>query len=452
MAATQIQCGVTNNRINREPIDSESVIYSYDALMQKVRAENGFLYGGQVTSVVNDLDSYRNGPYYISYNPEILNSYSADRIVLKSENDLIVYGGMDQPKYTYPSIYSCFYSPLSGNYLEPTLGEITQEIEIGSYFTPSMKIYWPCSDEVSYGTRQNMSYIENPSSAPGNYVFGYSYGLHASDNSINVSLYNGTTLETKSGSHLDTPISSDNKLTFSKEALYTIAKLDNVHYQKASYMFYTNLFNSGIYFNAYGNAPTSWFNEGTYKSSAKYNVDVRYRYYYGFSDTLPINKEDLQKGYTHLLNNSSVKTGTLTTCVVKPENAYKKIFWIAYPNKFGIAQWNNDARILLTQPDGVSFDLMSGWQNMKRKVITISLGMNNMQNDYNLVYCEFEYPIGNPAATLSFRILPVDEIVYIENAITEDGTSIYTDDDTGVSEQIIWESANGIIMDDEVWK
>lgn len=451
MAATQIQYGITNNRINREPIDSESVVYSYDALIEKVNAQNGFFYGGLVTSVVNDENSYKNGPYYISYDPNVLNSYSADRIVLKSENDLIIYGGMEQPQYTKPVIYSSFYSPLSGEYLAPTLGEITQEIEIGSYFTPSMKVYWPCSDEVSYGTRQNLSYTSvDPSKTPGAYVFGYSYGLRSSESIIS-KIYDGQELISKFSGELDTPIST-NEIIFSKEGLFNVANLEQVIYQKASYMFYDNLFKSGIYFNAYGVSPTNWFDEGVFESSAKYNVDVRYRYYYGFADELPMTKEELQKGYSHLLNNSSVKTGTLTTCLVRPENAQKKIFWIAYPNQFGIAQWNDDIRILLTQPDGISFDLMSGWQNMKRKIITITCGMNNIQNDYNLVYCEFEYPIGNPASTISFRILPIDEITYIENAITEDGTPIYTDDDQGVSKQVIWESANGIIVDDEIWR
>ena len=70
MAATQVQCGVTNNRINREPIDSESVVYSYSNLADKLSARSGFIYGGLITSVINDEEKEKNGPWYISYNKE----------------------------------------------------------------------------------------------------------------------------------------------------------------------------------------------------------------------------------------------------------------------------------------------------------------------------------------------------------------------------------------------
>ena len=60
MAATQVQCGVTNNRINREPIDSESVVYSYSNLADKLSARSGVIYGGLITSVINDEEKEKN--------------------------------------------------------------------------------------------------------------------------------------------------------------------------------------------------------------------------------------------------------------------------------------------------------------------------------------------------------------------------------------------------------
>ena len=92
MGATHIQCGITNHRINREPLDAESVIYSYSYLQDKLemrsrtQTKEGALYAGMITSVINDDESSYNGPWYISYaiNNSIV-SYSADRILTNQE-------------------------------------------------------------------------------------------------------------------------------------------------------------------------------------------------------------------------------------------------------------------------------------------------------------------------------------------------------------------------------
>jgi hypothetical protein len=93
MAATKVQCGVTNQRINREPLDAESVMYSMEQLNKatqmkdKVHTVSGVVYAGMITSIINDKDESNNGPWYISYN--ISNnqvSYLKDRILTKSES------------------------------------------------------------------------------------------------------------------------------------------------------------------------------------------------------------------------------------------------------------------------------------------------------------------------------------------------------------------------------
>lgn len=71
--ATDIQCGVINHRIYREPLDGESVMQTYSDLMQHLEMDGpcdtkiGRIYGGLITSVVNDPNPSLNGPYYISY-------------------------------------------------------------------------------------------------------------------------------------------------------------------------------------------------------------------------------------------------------------------------------------------------------------------------------------------------------------------------------------------------
>ena len=92
MSATHIQCGVTNHRINREPLDAESVLYSYSYLKSKLEMKNdtqtkeGALYAGMITSVINDDIDSHNGPWYVSYQ---INSgkvsYNADRLPTNTE-------------------------------------------------------------------------------------------------------------------------------------------------------------------------------------------------------------------------------------------------------------------------------------------------------------------------------------------------------------------------------
>ena len=84
--ATKIQCGQTNARIYREPLDTESIVDTYSNLEKKLNKEEGAIYAGLVTAVLNDDSEYRNGPYYISYNADRgLVSYTADRIPLNAE-------------------------------------------------------------------------------------------------------------------------------------------------------------------------------------------------------------------------------------------------------------------------------------------------------------------------------------------------------------------------------
>lgn len=89
MGATKVQYGQTNYRINREPIDAESVITTYSGLEAKtglVEDAEGALYPGMIVAVTEDQDTSLRGPYYISY--EISESgmtYVSDKLSTQKE-------------------------------------------------------------------------------------------------------------------------------------------------------------------------------------------------------------------------------------------------------------------------------------------------------------------------------------------------------------------------------
>ena len=97
MSATHIQCGIVNHRVNREPLDVDSVL-AYDDLINGITRDiavgstkSGALYAGMITAVVEDPESAYsayNGPYYISYsNGNESLSYNATRLVLSNDID-----------------------------------------------------------------------------------------------------------------------------------------------------------------------------------------------------------------------------------------------------------------------------------------------------------------------------------------------------------------------------
>ena len=91
MTATHIQCGVVNHRINREPLDAETVNTTYAELVRHIEPGNlggtytGSFYAGLVTSVTCDDNQGLNGPYYVSYKDSYRDSYTAEKIITEPE-------------------------------------------------------------------------------------------------------------------------------------------------------------------------------------------------------------------------------------------------------------------------------------------------------------------------------------------------------------------------------
>ena len=89
MAATKVQYGQTNYRINREPIDAESIWENYAKLEEclgDMRTAKGALYPGMTVAVNSDPDPEKNGLYLIGLQSDgFVFNYIAKRILTKAE-------------------------------------------------------------------------------------------------------------------------------------------------------------------------------------------------------------------------------------------------------------------------------------------------------------------------------------------------------------------------------
>ena len=442
------QYGIKNWRIYREPIDGEAVHLSYQEIKDKlITNENGdgttlgTFYGGLITSVTSDSNDTYNGPWYISY--DIIDnrvSYSADRIPVRSEVDYELYSVLARPKYTKPEMTVQFLSATNGVDLTAISKApvIYEDVEVMSYFTPAFKINWPTRTlENENGTRAYDAVCE-PSKP--NELLGYSYGVAQNGISFDYLGVHNTAYA------IDTIISfPETQLT--TEGEYVVFDNLQISYLQSSYMYYPQFYDRGRFEFSYGKGKTSWFGKGIYTpNTVKYVVNAKWKYYWGLSDEVPENEEQLKSKKSGLLNFRDFIDGTTTSTLVGKD--YKcKSFWVAFPPEFALVSFTNDIRIQLEQPDGTCFDLVSETQKMKLKKMTIHLGDNSTLKEYNVAYFNFEWPIGNKSAIISFRIVPTGkDIVY--NLNFEDGLHIFTESEDNI---LRLESSNDIINNDDIF-
>ena len=439
------QYGIKNWRIYREPIDGEAVHLSYQDIKDRLITNEagdgttlGTFYGGLITSVTSDSNDAYNGPWYISY--DITNnrvSYLAERIPVRSEVDYELYSVLARPKYTKPEMTVQFLSATNGIDLTTVSKApvIYEDIEVMSYFTPALKINWPARTLDNENGTRAYDNVCNPSKP--NELLGYSYGVAP----------NGISFDCL-GVH-QTAYAIDSLISFPEsqvagEGEYTIFDNLQISYLPASYMYYPQLYDAGNFEFNYGSGKTAWFGSGIYiPNTIKYVVNARWKYYWGLSDKVPENEEQIKSKESGLLNDSSFVNGTTTSTLVG--EGYKcKSFWIAFPPEFALVTFNNDIRIQLEQPDGTCFDLVSDTQRMKIKKMTIHLGDNITTKEYNVAFFDFEWPIGNKSSIISFRIVPSEEVKVIHNMNFEDNSHIFTEIEDNI---IRTESSNNIVYD-----
>ena len=449
------QYGIKNWRIYREPIDGETVHLSYkdikDRLITNTTGDGttlGTFYGGLITSVTSDSNKTYNGPWYISYNIENRRvSYLAERIPVRSEIDFELYSVLEKPKYTKPEITVQFLSATNGVGLTTVSKApvIYEDIEVMSSFTPGIKINWPerTSDNKN-GTRAYDA-VCNPSKPKE--LLGYSYGVAYNSGDANSGISFWCRGIGKTASYNLNTIISFPKSKVTTEGEYVIFDNLQISYLPASYMYYPQFYDRGRFEISYGEGETAWFGNGIYiPDTVKYVINVRWKYYWGLSDKAPENEQQLKSKKSGLLNNSNFENGTTTSTLVG-EDYNCKSFWIAFPPEFALVSFTNDIRIQLEQPDGTCFDLISETQNMKLKKMNVHLGDNITIKEYNVAFFDFEWPIGNKSAIISFRIVPAEEANTIYKINFEDESHILTQSEDNV---LRTESSNNVIYGEDV--
>lgn len=435
------QYGIKNWRIYREPIDGEAVHLTYQEIKDRLITNEagdgttlGTFYGGLITSVTSDANAAYNGPWYISYNVHFdaeknknVVSYSAERIPLKSEIDRILYAILDRPKYTKPKITVQFLSAVNGEYTTVSQAQtISEDVEIMSSFTPALKINWPARTEDN----ENGTRAENGIGTPDkpNYLLGYSYGVDENAGGI---LYNylGSSYTAYSLDILDHPIQfSTYKVT--AEGEYVIFDDLKISYLEASYMYYPQLCNIGSYEISYGEGNTMWFGKGIYiPDTVKYVVNAKWKYYWGLTDKVPGNEEQLKSKDSGFLNNSNLTGGTITSTKVG-EGYNCKSFWIAYPVEYGLANFNGSVKIQVEKPDGTCFDLISISDKHKIQTKTLNVTLpDNTKKQYIVDFIDDLTPIGNKYAIISFKIVPSGEVEKVTQISLENGSDIMMTED-----------------------
>ena len=414
---SQQQANYYFERGNPEPLDSSMLYNSYSDLKEEIAKDaTSIACAGMYTAVESDNIAY-NGAYCMKRKKQ------AERILLKSEvpssdnladllsyirniNTLLYYT-LEQPKYTKPNISIQFLSATNNSELTEISNSetIEEDVEIGTLFTAGIKINWPTRTlDNEYGSRayDNIGTPDKP-----NYLLGYSYGINGS-NGISFNFINSAYTTNK----LDENITFGSYIVNSENAV-TIFDNINIAYLKASYMYYPQFYKNGKYEIAFGENDTAWFDNGVCQpKTARYIVNGKYRYYWGFSNALPTNKYELQAGNSGLLNNTKFLNGTTTSCVVG-DGYDKTYFWVAFPSLYEINKYNENFEILLEQADGLMFDLISHNQNISIEYIPVNLGDSKEIIQYTLAYIKFDNPIGNQSSVLSFRILPKEAVNYV---------------------------------------
>ena len=416
---SQQQANYYFDRGNPEPLDSSMLYNSYSDLKEEIAKDaTSIAFAGMYTAVESDGLAY-NGPYYINSDKQ------PERILLKSEAEYSyslayqtmlsyvantntwLYYMLEQPKYTKPNISIQFLSAANNSELTTISNyeTIYEDVEIGTLFTAGIKINWPTRTlDNEYGSRayDNIGTPDKP-----NYLLGYSYGINGS-NGISFNFINSAYTTNK----LDENITFGSYIVNSENAV-TIFDNINIAYLKASYMYYPQFYKNGKYEIAFGENDTAWFDNGVCQpKTARYIVNGKYRYYWGFSNALPTNKSELQEGNSGLLNNTKFLNGTTTSCVVG-DGYDKTYFWVAFPSLYEINKYNENFEILLEQADGLMFDLISHNQNISIEYIPVNLGDSKEIIQYTLAYIKFDNPIGNQSSVVSFRILPKEAVNYV---------------------------------------
>ena len=345
--------------------------------------------------------------------------------------DIVLSSLLEQPKYTKPVLYYNIYRPttsiadISNEWSGWQTSNIIEDtIEVGRPWSEYIAFNWPDRSSESLGTRMNVSYFSgDPQNIPGNYVLGYSYGL---DDNNAISFYylnqdGDTTIRTGIKSYTgNLTIGGSNVVPIGEYQMNTPGDYNMISdiklgYMYSSYMYSQQLYDKNVYVRTIGSEPTNWFDSGILNiSGIKHKIHTRYKLYWGFvGDTYNSKNEYMPTNKTEVLDRAmsfeflSNSTNLITIPLNKYSGAEKKYsFFISIPNSMEISELvTNEHTIDVSQLDGVSFDLISADQVLYNVTMNnFSLGSDQVKTTYQTYFVNFQNPIGNSNAIISFTI------------------------------------------------
>lgn len=371
-----------------------------------------------IIDVQEDMTYISNQSYFGNYVYAPLTYSYVDYTGSDKRLDLLIKALLDEAEYTRPTFYTKFenihqttnYQP---SYITASDATMKVEMEIGSYFKPSLTIYWPSVDEnieiASRMSSRDIDGVDYNSYPP--YRYGYSYGPYGNKplnfyyNYCDDWSLSHTDAETLYNSAFDlnlpaTTIEAPGYTYITGEDDYTTIRDITFSYKESSYMIYSQLKKVGLTQISYG-GNSACFGANTTKIPQKLIVCGRYKWYCGFSDTVPNEKSNMEANSGFLKKNYNI-SDIYTTCeyAITKEDMKKKIFWCACPKEFTLVQYNNgyqNYNINICRGNAVNFDLVSDVQPINTTTVYIPLGYGIYQptgsmalHEYTIYYVTFE--------------------------------------------------------------
>ena len=369
-------------------------------------------------------DMHKNGNSYFNndvYGP-VSHTYVAS-LGKDAELDIILSSLLTQPQYTKPVI-QVRYNRAAGNTVGSfTTSSFSETVEIGTKWQPGIEFSWPTRKSSSSGTRaENLTQDGDKIQS---YLLGYSYGVNGNGGTSEGLYYRynlggsemGANYQYASAYSLSKLYKDAQVATVGAQTTYTMFDNISVSYLESSYMFFQQLYDKGVYVIAKGVGSTAWIDRGTFNSTSSHTVTGKYRYYWGFGNSLPNDKNDLLKANIGFLNWTGSADTTISKSAIGTTNAAAYKFWVAYPDetnddKYYLGKYSDKLNICIHQPDGIEFDLVTPFQPVQYKTMEITLGTDyttgsantQFKRKYKVAYINFQTPIGNPNDGIFFKI------------------------------------------------
>lgn len=348
MAAQEVLTGIQIHRNGRYPYDYELVQNSYSDILENIESDGnqgtkkGTFYAGMYTAVVDDENSYFNGPYYISYqkteesgNTKI--TYQANRILL--ENDLSNIENITGDCVSHSQLNSTGEC-VDAAYVTNLGKEANLNVILSSLLTEAE--YNRPSYKFKFSNGENGTEYGNVTNAGGGNVIevGSTINLYLN---LNLSYYDAN-LNNRNGmsyglsycsfyhdgvNYRYTSLGKHNlgvSYNFTNEGSHSMTdgKPISLCYLKSSYQGYVQLLSKGVYVPSVKN----WYNDSMFKMD-DYRIVAQYKYYYGWDADISASSFTPKSGTVAWL--PIINSGKTTTTGNIAFNKSHNSFWFAIP-------------------------------------------------------------------------------------------------------------------------